>query len=412
MRGQSSFIAKLSTAMALGSLACTTGAQSVLDETVTARPRQQYEAIGWPAGGFRLFPSIEAGARYDSNIFALDVGTVDDFIFDVRPGARLASDWNNHALNLFGNADVGRYADSSAEDFVDLRFGGDGRLDVTRDTNLTAAVNYSALHEDRGSPDDTRGAEPTEYELFAPRVGAFHRFGRFNVTLDGALQAFDFQAPRIGPNQDDRDRDQWSGSARLGYEIQPGYEAFVRGGLNQRDYDSAVDDNGFNRDSDGFETVVGVAFELTGTAAGSAFVGYREQDYDDPALRTVDGVQLGGDVTWNVTRLTTIKAGVERQVRETTIAGAAGSFDTRVSGSVDHELLRNLIIGASLSYSNADYEGIARKDDIIGAGVYGKYLINRNFSVTANYRFTDRDSNQAGADYAKSVAGVTLRAQY
>jgi hypothetical protein len=39
------------------------------------------------------------------------------------------------------------------------------------------------------------------------------------------------------------------------------------------------------------------------------------------------------------------------------------------------------------------------------------YLLNRNLSVAAEYRYENRDSTAVGEDYARNVVELTLRGQ-
>ncbi len=261
-----------------------------------------------------------------------------------------------------------------------------------------------------------RGTEPTEFRLLSPRVGFSRKSGRVRLDLDGTLARFDFDnvsaAGGATINNDDRDRNEWAAKLRMGYEIVPNFEAFVRGSYNVRRYDSRVDDNGFDRESDGFEAVAGTAIEITGITFADVFAGFRSQDFDDPRFETIDGPGFGGSLTWNATKLTTVEALVTRTVEETTIVNAAGFFASRVGLSVDHELLRNVLIGANADYTDSDYRGIGRNDDDINAGAYARYLVNRYLYLTARYRYSERASNVAGSDFRKNVVTLRLETQY
>ena len=111
-----------------------------------------------------------------------------------------------------------------------------------------------------------------------------------------------------------------------------------------------------------------------------------------------------------MTPLTTIRVEAASRVEETTTPGASGFLDQSAGLRVDHELMRNVIVGARASYANQDYEGVARSDDVIRAGLGLDYLINRNFSVGLGYDYTDRDSNVPGLDYTRNEFGLTLKA--
>ena len=205
------------------------------------------------------------------------------------------------------------------------------------------------------------------------------------------------------------DREEYVLDTRIGYEIQSEYEAFVQLIWKMVDYEAARDDNGLNRDSDGYEIRIGTRIDLTGLLFGDVFVGYVNREYDDASLKSVDKVVGGVDLTWNVTPLTTIKGGFSRLISETTLATASGTISTKIRASVDHELLRNLILSAVGSVSTDEFEGGIREDDNLSAGVGAKYLLNRNFSILLNYDHLERESNTSGADYKSNR--VFLRVQ-
>lgn len=382
--------------------------------TVTERQRPDLDPLGIRAGGFLVMPKLKVDGVYDDNVFATDNNTIDDFLAIISPSLRVISDWNTHSLEFHGGADVGRYADQTDEDYIHYNLGTSGRLDIQRGTSLTAGVDYVATTEDRGSPDDVNGTEPTEYTILTPRFGGTHRWNRVSLDVGAQAQIYDFDdVPSAGGiiNNDDRDRTRYLLTMQGNYEIVPQYAAFLRVALNQVDYDSAVDDAGVNRDSDGYEIVAGTRIDLTGILFGDVFAGYRSQSYDDPSLKKVEGISYGGALTWNVTNLTTIKGSIQRTVDETTQAGASGYLSTAYNASVDHELLRNLLIGLSAGLTNNDYEGISREDDVYRVGAYARYLMQRNLYLSLNYNYTNRDSSITGADYERNIIMLRVETQ-
>lgn len=64
-----------------------------------------------------------------------------------------------------------------------------------------------------------------------------------------------------------------------------------------------------------------------------------------------------------------------------------------------YELLRNLSIDGALSYSNLDYEGIVRTDNIYGIELGADWVVNRNITISPTYLYQTRESEQAGAGY-------------
>lgn len=384
-------------------------------QTVTERPRPELDPLGIRAGGFTVFPSISATTAYDDNIFSTDDGEEDDIVWTVAPRVHMDSNWANHFVRVFGAAELVRYDDFGSEDQNNYNFGALGRLDIQRDSYLTAGASQRRLHEERSSPDDVNGIEPTQYDIRAIDLGGFNRWNRVSANVDFRAENRDFDdvASSTGAiiNNDDRDRDTYLVTLRGGYEIQPEYEAFAEVEFTKVDYDDDVDDNGFNRDSDGYEARLGARVDLTGLIFGDVFVGYLSREYDDPALQDADGPTAGLDLTWNVTPLTTAKAGIQRYLSETTSANSGGIVATGVRASVDHELLRSLLLNANAFYTVNDYEGIDREDDLIGAGLGANYLVNRYLRFGVEYTYRSRDSNVAGNDYDNNIVMVRVRAQ-
>lgn len=384
-------------------------------ETVATRRRPELEPLGVRLGGFLLRPAISVEEVYNSNIFATETDEEDDFITRVLPTLVLDSNWSRHRLTLRAGAEFGFYAENSDEDYIDYLAGVEGRLDITSNAFLTASADYRHLHEDRGSPDDVAGIEPTEFDAMLFTLGYSHRFGRFRARLAGTLENLDFDNVESAAggtiNNNDRDRIEVEGTARLGYEIVPNYEAFVQGSYNVRDYDDPFDDAGFDRDSEGFGVVAGLSVDFGGITFGDFYLGYRQQDYDDSAFGTISGLDAGAAITWNVTPLTTIVGGVRRTVEETTTPGSGGFFGTEVSLRVDHELLRNLVLGLDGRYVMRDYDGIDREDDYFEVGADALYMLNRNIYVSAGYEYRDRSSTEAGEDYSQHVALLRLTLQ-
>ena len=388
-------------------------------ETVTTRQRPEVIPLGMRVGTFLLYPKISVTETYDDNIFRVEEDKDHDLITTIGPEFDLKSDWNNHAFNLRGDARIDRFARSEKENVEDYNVDADGRYDITRNIFLFGFLGYSQLSEDRGSPDDVGGVEPTEYNVYRGSVRYFHRLNRVSFRLEAAARKFDFDDVSRGPtrlpaNNDDRDRLVSDVTLRAAYEIVPEYEAFVRATGNNRAYRTAVDDNGVSRDSQGYEIVAGVAIDLTGVTFGDLFVGYREQWYDDDNLNTIDGISGGANITWNVTPLTTLQAGIVRRVEETTAIDSSGFFATRYSLSADHELLRNLLLNASVALTENDYNGIDREDRIYDVGVSARYLVNRNFYGSIGYRYTQRERDSIPgdeADYTQNVFTVRVELQ-
>ncbi len=386
-------------------------------QTVDDRARPDYDAPGLRTGAFVLHPSLDVGLAYNDNILAEDANETDDLIGIFKPRVQLDSDWSRHALQLSAEGRIGRYDDNDSEDYEDWLLGVDGRLDVGL-SRLNFAAGYDSLHEERTSPDDRRGTEPTEYTDQNLAVSWTMLLNRVLVRPLLGYRALDYDSTPLpgggAINNDDRDRDQLTAGLRVGYELSPDYAFFVQGQVDEVDYDLEFDNGGFRRSSDGAEVVFGSTLDFSGVTFGEVFIGYRERDYDDPRFETVDGFIFGGDVAWNITTLTTLRFLGSRTISGTTIIGAAGREDTRFGFQADHELLRNLILSLDVALTYQDFLGIDREDDVTTVNLGARYLVNRNLEVQLAYARQERESSPtaAGLEFTINTFLVSLQGRF
>ncbi|MDH3770394.1 MAG: outer membrane beta-barrel protein, partial [Nitrospirota bacterium] len=113
----------------------------------------------------------------------------------------------------------------------------------------------------------------------------------------------------------------------------------------------------------------------------------------------------------NPTELTTVGLEGRRDFVVTTQDDASINFQTSMEVTVDHELWRNLIVGANFGYVRDDFEDISRTDNIYRAGAGATYLLNRNWSIEGGYRFGYRDSDADDEDFTRNRLTIGLTAR-
>lgn len=393
-----------------------------------------YQPLGIHAGGFTVFPKMGINNEYDSNIFRRDsrLGTTDSYVAHFNPGVAIKSDWSRHALNFAFDSDLAEYASSPDQaNYQDIFTNVGGRLDVLRDSYMDAAFAYNSVHEDRGSPDQIFGKGPTFYDTKDMQWFYTHRFNRASLTGGVDAIRFDYENLLTSTNNlllmNTRNHWEYMPSIRLGYEIQPGYEAFVKFIYKDVDYDTLVRFGGFGtpfqRDSTGYNALGGMAFDLTDLITGDISVGYLQREFNDPSLKNISGINGFVGLKWRPTALTTVLANFSRDIYETTQFGVSGILVSAISINVEHELLRNVILKAGGSSSQNEYQGFDpttpilqnrqdRRDDIFGGNLGVKYLINRSLYTDLSYRYQSRDVNHQLSNYEISEIRLNLVGQF
>jgi len=392
--------------------------------SVYERYRPDLSAAGLRTGSFLFYPTAAVEGKYDSNIFATKDTETDDYITIIKPNFALVSDWNNSSFSVFGSADIGRYANNGGEDYDDFSFGASSRIDISRGSNITADFGYSDKHEDRGSPDAIGGAAaPTKYSVLNGALGFKRDEGIVSFAVNGSYEKRDYKnVQRLGGGpsfkNNDRDREIKKGTVRFGYDLNEDYEAFVKFTAIDVKYDNSRQFGGPLRDSDGWDVVGGTAFNVGGKSEGEFYVGYVKRDYDSASLSDISEFKFGASVLWAASDLTSFRVGVDRNVTETTVTSrggtpAAGVLSTIYSARLEHELRRNLLLNASASYNNQDYINIGRVDNLTNLGLGTKYLVNRTFSINADYSYAKRSTGAVvDLPYKRHAFIVSLSAQW
>ena len=384
-------------------------------ETVRSRPKPELDPNGITVGSFLFYPEFKLTGTYDDNIMSSENDTVSDYITTFGVVGDIQSNWDTHFVSFVGEVEAGRYRRLSKEDYVDVNTSAEGRYDIGEGDFVKGKVDAKFGHEARSSLDDAGGKEPTQTRNFIFDGKTKHHFGKTSFGTNVNVERYDYddvESTTGTVNNDDRDRFESEASVRGGYEFNPESEWFLKGEYYDRRYDEALDDSGYNRDSQGYEVTTGLSFDLTGITFGNVFAGYRRQSYDDRALKTAQGIAGGLDITWNASPITTVIGTVERTVEETTSTGASGIFRNKMSLSVDHELLRNMILGAEVVQTHNAFVGIDRNDEEFDFTFSVDYKMFRNLYVGMSYDYSMRNSDTGNSDYSKNVIKLELSVQF
>jgi len=380
--------------------------------SVTQRPRPDYQARGLPLGGFRLYPRLSLDVEGNDNVYAA-ADEQGDAIFRVRPELAMQSGWSRHQLGLYASADLTRFAEYTTEDTTSYTVSGNGRLDIVRGTNVFAGIDFRRVFEPRTSPTSpVAAAEPVEYHLLTGNVGAVREFNRVRVSVRADYLRYDFDDVEDVSggviDQDNRDRQVYSGAVRAEYALSPAASVFVSGKVNERDYKYPPLAGAVRRDSKGYSGTAGINFELTNLIRGEVEVGYLSQNYTQSGLHTLNGLAMAGKLEWFVSQLTTLTFNASRTVEDATDSRAGGFLSTGGSASVDHELLRNLILNAQFAYAVDDYQDILRKDKRLQASAGATFLFNRGLSARLRYSYIKQNSDGADSTVDFDVNRVLL----
>jgi hypothetical protein len=390
-------------------------------QTVTQRPRPELDPTGLHVRDFFWFPEAELDEAFNNNIFATPSPTTSDFITLVQPRFDLLSSFPQNALNLHGGAALQFYARDPSQNTQSGFLAADGRLDVTSGSSLYGGVRLAHLYLPRTAPTSPgNAAEPVTFNAYTVNAGYLQTGLRLGYQAEVAVHGEQYNAvPLIGGGispQSPNNVTIYQGTLRGNYEFAPDYQAYLRYAENLRILPITVP-GGVSFDSLGYRIDAGLQILPSGVAYGEIYVGYLSQVFHTPSLGSISAPDAGGQMVWNVTRLTTLTfTGLRTVVQSNSAISGTGSGYLASSGTmnVDHELLRNLLLNASVGYENDAFQGVSRNDNVFSAGAGVKYLLNRNLYLGGSFSYLQRISSgtMPGAPYSQNILMLRLSTQF
>ena len=380
--------------------------------TVPDRPRRDYDPLGVRLGSFNLNGSVDIGAGFDSNVIGTQTKQVSDGLADQAASVSLDSGWTTHAVGVSGNMDSRQYFKNADLNWVDYDIGGFGRYDFSSTTNVEGRYRHYRDHLDVYSIDvQTAGiSRPVPYDsdefqvsgnTTLNRVGllgtVLHRTYRFqDITVNG-------QPNRVSLN----DFDTTIGAVGTSYAFAPG--RYVNGIFRVQDitYQNTVSRP---RDSFTWEALAGFQYDFDGVWQGRLAVGWRERNYHGPNIKTLSGPAVEGQLTWAPTLLTTVRLNVARTIEESIRQDAVSFTRTQGGVTVDHELLRNIILTGDARLDYREYQSPSQTalDAVFTATA--RYLVNRNLQVIGTYAYARRiEATNGLPEFDRNLVTLRLR---
>lgn len=390
--------------------------------TVANRAREDFDPLGVRLGAFRLDAALELGLGYDDNLFGTRRNRQSDGYSTWLAQTSLQTDWSRHSLGASARVEQRRYWENTALDWTDYAVGLFGRYDVNADTNVEALYNRVQEHLETSSIDLQQAGltRPVPYYYDEVQLQGTTRFNRVGLTLMGNWRGYRFDdvdlgtapgttvTPAANAGQVSRfDFNSTIGAVGLSYELSPGRFANIITRFQDIRYE---DSSQSDRDSKTWEALGGFTYDFDGIWQARVAVGYRQRDYEGPNLKNLSGPAFEGEVIYQPTQLTTITLAGRRTIEES-IRNNAVSF-TRTLGqiNIDHEYLRNVILGLELAVDRREYDQPdERATDGVGI-LSARWLINRNLALVGSYQHARRlDASSGVSEFDRNLVQLRLR---
>jgi hypothetical protein len=389
------------------------GAPVPLDFSYYDAREGRTEALGTTVGDFLVLPRVDVGEAYNDNTFAKSSHAKGDATTVIAPSIGATSLWGAHSAGIAAAFQHGFYSRFSSEDYTDGRVLAEGRYDVDGDNSLAAGTLVQHGHEQRGSPDDAKGSEPTIFDVFQARTAYTGHVGRASAELELRFDDYRYQAvpsPNGPIDTSILDRTAFMPRLRLGYSVVPQTtQVFAQTRFRDTMYARLV--NGLDRDSHNYQSIAGIELTPGGPLSGQVFGGITQQEFVSSRIQSFTAPAYGASVTWTPTLLTTIRAEAGYTIEDAAFNGTSGYRQTAFDIALDHELLRTTLLNASIFRAERSYIGQGRHDVYTQLNIGARYAITNSMSAGPSVSVAQRDANFSDTNFSQVVALVRFSAK-
>jgi hypothetical protein len=385
------------------------------DELLQDRFNRRISVPGTQIGAVSFQGSAVADLGFNDNLFAQDTGVKSDFFVDY--GGKLDADYHDDEFRAHWslNGSERRYFSQNNEDY----WQGGTRLELSdqvfRDLGLFLDGGVQRLSVPRTDPNTINGFKPATYLLYDAEAGTQVGDGAHNLlTVTSGYsqsiydQSFGSQGLII---TNDRDRQEFFGDVRFDHTFFGQQKVFIEVRPDGRSFGREIDASGFKRASNGVRSDAGFQLDINSLFLVSVSSGYQMQFYADPRYGEIDIPDVNAEVLWSPTLLTQLDVKFVHEYYEDLFIESPGYVHDMGTVTLSHELTRNLLLKADVSYDDRQLQRSVRHYDILTSEARADYEIQHALTVGIDYQNQNLTSNTTRS-FDQNIIMLTLKKQF
>ncbi len=362
---------------------------------------EESSAPAYRLGGVTAYPGFDLVLKNDSNIFRYGDANPNkrsSKITVLSPSVVLQAEKGAHAYSLTYIADIGRYSNSPADNYVDQKFLGLAELGLSIRSTLTILPSYLIGHNDRGSTFGTATAEPSTWHLTGLN-GSFSygaEGARGRLLFDLGYTDLQYQNNRAVTTAYDRKQASVSGSFYL--RMQPKTSLLVtakHSGISYKQIGSIRNGN---------EQIlwIGVKWETTARTSGEVKVGRLQKNFDS-TVQSYSADSWEGDVRWSPVSYVNVDLVSSRRTNESTFAGSSAILVSNSGANIAYNLNARVTLHAKGYRVKEDFVLTNRVDYTDTWGLRAEYHFRSWLVGGVEFTNNARTSNNSLNDYSRNI---------
>ena len=356
-------------------------------------------------GGVTAYPGLSIVEKSDSNLFSSNVNKQSSLVTVISPSVVFQAKKGADAYSLAYLAGVGRYAQSSADNYVDQSFLGAAELSLSTRAILRLSPEYKIGHDDRGSTFGPGTATPNTWHNTG--VGGTFIYGaeesRGRIVLDAGYQERRYQNNRAVTTAYDKNLRDLAGAFH--FRVLPKISTFVQVTDTRIDYkDAASTLSGSEQ-----RYLVGATWDATVQTSGTFKIGQLRKEFDI-VHPTFNGTSWEGSVRWSPRKFARVDWVSGRKSSEST---GVGDFVLVTNNMLDfsYDLNERTTLHFNAAKVTEDFSGTARADDTKSYGLKAEYKLRSWLVGGVEYTDSVKTSTVPASDYNRNVFAVSIRSE-
>lgn len=373
------------------------------------------DIFGKKGGNFHPFLLFET--MYDSNLFALNNSSKDDFITTIEPGLWLAFPGNRERLLKLsttttspGGLALSRIKPEATRRFQTyflyapefVLYGSfdnhdhiNHKAEALFQYNMNSGISFDLidLFSDREEISGN-GLVDTLYRHQDNLVDFITSYTSRSGKLKVQLTYSNYYLNYKDTTQDFRDRMDNTGSAAVFYRFWPKTSLFLEYAYSDINYDE-----GTTNDSVENRFYSGVTWEMTAKTRGTLKLGYIDKDFEPATANDEDDFSLELQTQHNLTAKRALQVNAYRKFHESDLATASSYLSTGIDVGLMQRFTEKWSGTLNALYEQNSYNNYNRDDDLWGGGPAIRFEAKKWLVFDLGYLYFRNKSNITVYDY-------------
>lgn len=372
-------------------------------------------------GGVKVYPGLGIAEKSDSNIHISDANKQSSMITVVSPSVLFSAKQDADKYSLSYTADLGRYDQSSSDNYNDQDLLADANVSFSTRTSIRFTPDYKLGHDPVGS---TYGANSTPNTW--QNAGAK---GVFKYGAEDAPAGFELDAGYIDLEYQDNptvtyayNRFISNGGAIFNYRVAPKVTTFVQINDTSLAYKDSGTASQLNSTEQGY--MLGATWEKTAQSSGSIKVGGLQKQFNSSSQSSFNLPSWEGAIKWSPVEyikveLMSAKYPVEATWLNNTGTSLVGSFELVTKNSLDlaYDLTELTSVHVNAGNYSENFVGFvvgsdtSRTDVTNSFGIKAEYKIQSWLISSLEYTNAVKSSTDSIYSYNRDIVILSIRTQ-